>query len=107
MSEQSTQHEIQRLAPRHYKIMDLALAGYRTKDIAQALSMTPQSISLIMNAPLFQHELSRRQTLITADVDQNLSLAPMRAKELIDANLVKAVQTHVDLLDNDGDPAVR
>jgi len=105
----SAQHEIQRMLPRHYKILDLVLAGHGTAEIAQAVDMSPQAISLITNSSIFQHEVSQRRQSITKSVDEQLALAPVRAKALLDRNAEKAAQVHIDLLDEDKcpDPRVR
>jgi hypothetical protein len=103
------QHEIQRMLPRHYQILDLTLAGNGPKEIAQALGMTPQAISLITSAPLFQNEVARRRANIDRHTDEALSTVPQRAKQLMEDNALLAAQTHVDLLDPNfaPDPKVR
>jgi hypothetical protein len=56
MSETIGAIPIQRLLPRHNKIMDLYLAGHDTKVIAEAVGSTTASVSLCIKSPLFQHE---------------------------------------------------
>src|SRR5512146_1879957 len=95
------QHEIERMMPGHFDILNLCLAGYRVKDIAQAVGMTAQAVSLITNAPIFQHELSRRRGNVNQQIDSNLASVPMRAKALLEQNAERAVQVHVELLSAD------
>lgn len=99
--------EIQRMLPRHFAILNLVLAGNGPKEIAQALGMTPQAISLIMNSPIFQHEVSRRRDGIDKVVDQELASAPIRAKQILEENAAAAAQVHIDIIENEVDPRVR
>ena len=99
-------NEIQRMLPHHQKILDLTLAGYRLKDIAQAVDMTTAGVSLILNSPIFQDELARRRAVRNEHTDTQASLQLTKARDLLEENVVKAAQVHVDLLTCD-DPKVR
>ncbi len=101
-----SQHEIQRLLPRHYQILELTLGGNGPKEIAQALGMTPQAISLITNAPNFQSELSRRRSSIESKSNDLAAMGSQRAREMLDAASIDAVNVHTDLL-NHVDPKVK
>lgn len=100
------QPEIQRLAPRHFEILSLCLAGNGPKEIAQALDMTPQAISLITKSQIFQTELARRRERLDNKIDNELAATPVRAKRLLDESALAAAQVHVDCL-NEMDPKVR
>lgn len=54
--------DIQKLNDRHFKIIDLLLAGHTKNDIAQKLGMGVAYISTITNSPQFQHELALRRS---------------------------------------------
>lgn len=97
------------MMPRHFEILNLALGGHGPKEIAQALGMTPQAVTLITKAPIFQDELARRRSNVETVIDQQLAAAPIRAKQLMEENAFKAAQVHVDLLDPEtcADPRVR
>lgn len=96
-------NELQRLLPRHFQIIDLSLAGYGPKEIAQAMDMTPQAISLITNSPLFQDEISRRRESIEKETNSNLASIPMMAKKALEASSLQAANTLVYHL-NSPDP---
>lgn len=100
------QHEIQRLMPRHFQILELTLGGNGPKEIAQALGMTPQAISLITNAPNFQSELARRRETIESKSNDMMALGSQRARQMLEEASTLAVQVHVDLLDA-ADPKVQ
>lgn len=93
-------NEIERLLPRHYTIMDLAMGGNGPKEIAQVLEMTPQAISGIMNSPIFQDSIAKRRDAMQKEMDSNLAMVPNRAKELLDASSYKAAAKHVELVDH-------
>lgn len=57
----TTRHQLQRLLPRHHKILELALAGHNNAVIADTLDMTTRAISIILQSPLAQSELKRRR----------------------------------------------
>lgn len=64
-------YEIQQLNPRHYKILDLSLDGLSNIDIATAVGMSKEAISLIINSPSFQHELAMRRAVRDHQSDNN------------------------------------
>lgn len=102
------QNEIQRMLPRHYQVLELTLAGNGPKEVAQALGMTPQAISLITNSPIFQSEISRRRTDVEKETTTQLALTPTRAKQMMDDLACVAVQVHSDILTTSGgDPRVK
>jgi hypothetical protein len=92
------QHEIQRLLPRHYQILELTLGGNGPKEIAQALGMSPQSISLITNAPNFQSELARRRDTIEKSSNDLMAVGSQRAREMLDEASIKAVDVHIQAM---------
>lgn len=57
------QKGVRHLNQRHYKILDLALSGHNGKQIAEQLNISSQMISVIINSPSFQHELSLRRDM--------------------------------------------
>lgn len=96
-------NELQRLLPRHYKIIELALEGWSTKDIAQEMDMTPQGIGLIISSPRFQDELSRRRENQEKTADDIHTHTIVQAKDHLEANALKAAETQVGLLSSNSD----
>jgi len=91
-------NEIQRLLPRHHAILELALAGHKARDIAQAVDMTPEGVGLIMRAPLFQDALARRRKEQSIRVDEAKAEDSQRARGVLEQAAVAAAETQVALL---------
>ena len=98
--------DLQRLLPRHFKIIDLCLAGLSRKQIADEVGLTTQAVSNITNSPLFQDEIARRRKKLEKEVDQEVVDGLKEARDLIIQNAKKAAQVHVDLLEEE-DPRIR
>ena len=92
------QHEIQRMAPRHFRILELCLQGHSKKVIAEALGMTPQAISLITNSPLFQDQLARRRGEVEKVSNEAVGSAVVDARNTLVENAQAAANKQVDLL---------
>lgn len=52
---------LEKLNPRHFKILDLCVLGWTISDIAKHLGMANSTISTITNSPSFQHEFAIRR----------------------------------------------
>ena len=99
-------HEIERLLPRHKKIVELCLAGHSNKDIAQVVGLTPQAIGLITRAPIFQQALAQRRQEQNAQEDEELHQSLVKARTIIEEASVEAAETQVELL-NCEDSSIR
>lgn len=51
-------NRLEKLNARHYKILDLRMAGWKIQQIAGHLGMTRQQVSLVVNSPTFEHEFA-------------------------------------------------
>ena len=49
------------MTPRHYKILDLCIAGVPNPRIAEQLSMSRSMVGIITSSPAFQHQLAIRR----------------------------------------------
>lgn len=99
-------HEIQRMLPRHYAIVNLALAGMSRRDIAKRVSLTPEAVGMILRAPIVQDELARRRERIERKIDEHIALRVVDAKRIIEEASARAAEKQVELLDADS-PRVR
>lgn len=115
-------NNIQQLNPRHHKILEFVLSGWTNKQIASHLNMSPQMISIVINSPSFQHEVSlRREKLETmsdqrrVDSDQDVTDAIKKGTrdavalllgsiKSVDENV--AIRASVEILDRGGFPKV-
>jgi len=94
----ATPTTLQRLLPRHFRILELCLEGFSKKDIAGAIGMTPQAISLITNSPLFQDELARRRAERNIEADDRSVGGVVESRRLLEEASAAAAQTAIDLL---------
>ena len=97
--------DLDRLLPRHFEVMELVLRGNGPSEIAQVMGMSPQGISLIINAPLFQDALTRRRDQMQKNQDEGDIVASVKALEVLENAAVDAAKTHVSLLES-SDPRV-
>lgn len=100
-------HEIQRLLPRHYAILELALAGLDVREIAESLSMTPTAIGQIISAPIAQSELARRRKDIQTINNQEHSSTVSRARAVLEEASLDAASTLKSLLLSQDDSVKR
>lgn len=99
-------HELKKLLPRHFRIMELLLDGLSFKDTAETVGMSPAAIQMIARSPLFQEELARRRRDTQQSLDQTRSQAQIDAQAVLNDNARRAAETHAELLDDD-DPSIR
>lgn len=53
--------QIQRIIPRHFKIIDLAVAGHDNKVIAEMTETSIGQVNLVLRSPVAQSEIARRR----------------------------------------------
>lgn len=95
----TTLNDLKRLLPRHYRIIDLSLAGMTNVDIATSVGMTPMAIGMVLNSPVGQAELTRRRAGITVQVDEGLSSTVTEAKAKLENAAASAADRLIGLLD--------
>lgn len=92
---------VRRLLPRHFKIIDLAIAGHDVKAIAQTVGMSSAAIGKILSSPLVQMEISRKRSqsseseILTMDREATLG----KARSLLEQASEYAALKHVELLE--------
>ena len=100
-------HELERLSQVHLKMVELALAGMSTKDIAEVCDRTPQSISMILRSPLFQEELSKRRSAQVQKIDQTVGSTVAAARSRIEGAADRAAEVEISLLNSVDDSVKR
>jgi len=105
---QLSQTNIQRLLPRHFKIIELALAGHNNKTIAEVVGMSPSGVATVLNSPLVQSELAReRERNRESEVmhlDREATLG--KARSILEQATEKAAKVHEILLESP-DPTIQ
>jgi DNA-binding transcriptional regulator GbsR (MarR family) len=94
-------NDLQRLLPRHHKIIELSLLGMTIREIADEVGMSPLGVSNVINSPRFQEELATRRVSHNEAVDNSKVSALSKIKSLIDENAEKAMQVHLDCLEEE------
>lgn len=96
---------IQRLLPRHFKIIDLAAAGHDAKAIATILNMHVTTVAQVLRSPLVQHELSRvrRESRESETLGLDRSAAMGKARSILEQASERAAKTCEELLNSDND----
>ncbi len=108
MTAEQNRHMVQRLLPRHFKIIEMVKAGHTNKAIAETIGLHQDTIGYITRSPLFQAELARRrsedntQEILGMDHDAVIG----KARSILEQNATAAAEKHVELLETD-DPALQ
>lgn len=111
---------IQNLTPRHYRILDCAIAGLSTNETAKAVGMSPHTVSIILHSPSFQHQFAVRRSQIETtqadhqateidDVKKVLREAALSAAEKLISGISSenagiALKSATEILDRSGYP---
>jgi len=99
-------NHMEQLTPRAVQIMDLAIQGLKSGEIAKRLDLTHPYICTVMAAPNFQHQLSVRRGRLEDKIDEKIINTTVEAGNEIKKHAVAAARKMVDLLDNDS-PAIQ
>jgi hypothetical protein len=90
-------HQIQRLLPTHFMILDLVLAGHTRTAIAELVGRTPESVGMVIGSPIFQNELTRRRRETQREGTDTLSRDRDRilgkARSILDQAAADAAET--------------
>ncbi len=100
-------HEIQRMLPRHYSILELVLDGFGPKEIAEVVGMSKEGVGQVIMAPIFQNELANRRQKQTRAFEDNRVKDVSAAKKRLEELAIEAVETHAELMGPDHKPEVR
>ncbi len=97
---QTPVNELQRLAGRHQKILDLHLDGRTNLQISQLMKITPQSVGNIINSPIAQGEISRRRDSYQKAKEEQSVRVETNALDILNVASNDAARTQVELLDS-------
>ena len=98
---------IQRLLPRHLKIMDLHLEGITYDDIASRVGLKKRQVANIINSPVFQSSLSLRRSKIEDSVNEEIIKTNESVLDVLKENTLAAVDKLVDLMSSENDSVAR
>lgn len=95
--------ELQKINPRHFKILDLALRGLTPGQIAEAVNLCVDRVSVILKSPSFQHEMALRRAVI--DEKRAEAIAEGREDPVLAKLRSGALQAAQKLVMNISDPS--
>lgn len=100
ISEESVKQkvELQRLGPRHHRILELYLQGFKPGEIARELGVTREGITWVVSSPCFQHELARRRKDRETVHDQMVASTVGAARAKIEGAAEAAADGLIDTL---------
>lgn len=96
-------YEIQRLLPRHFKILELTAAGYSRREIAAIAECTEANVTNVQKSPIAQAEIARMRSegkfteQLTEDRDAFLG----KARSILEQAAEKAASKLDKLIDSD------
>jgi len=90
-------YELQTLSPRHLRIMDYLIAGWKLVDIAKAVKCTTQNLQDIKRSRIFQDELAQKRAILDSQVNDNLAKS-VSDQEYVNERLMKGARNAVDKL---------
>jgi hypothetical protein len=93
---------IQKLNNRHFKILDLYLAGWTNKQIAKEVGMTETGVSVVSRSKSFQHEAAIRRKAFEEDLDEKIAEHQSEASQILQDNAANAAKTLATTLIDDG-----
>lgn len=97
-------HQIQKLLPRHFQILDLLVAGHKNTEVAEIVGCTRETVYAVTRSPLFINEFNRRMR--TRNVDgpaQQAEAFESRARSILNQSAERAAEIQVGLLESNDD----
>lgn len=94
----------EQLTPRATQIMDLAIQGLRSGQIAERLGLSHPYVCTVMSAPNFQHQLAIRRERLEDRIDEKVANATVEAATILKENAVRAAKKLVELVDGSDNP---
>jgi len=95
-------YEIEKLLPRHMRVMDLLIAGFSQRQISRELQLTPQAVCSIVHSRVFQDRLPERRRDLQRSADPPVDESGQAAHALERAALPAACKL-VGLVDSEDD----
>lgn len=90
-------YQLQTLSPRHLRIMDYLIAGWKLIDIAKAMKCTTQNIQDVKRSTLFQDELAQKRAILDSQVQDSLART-VSDSEYVNETLQKGARDAVNKL---------
>lgn len=92
--------EIQRLLPRHFRILELVIEGWSLPQISSEVGMTTKALDVITKSPLFRSEVARRRTYVQKREDEIRSSILGDARDRLVQSAEQAALVQIGLLES-------
>lgn len=96
-------HATGSITPRFAKILDYAMQGLTSGQIAQRLNMSGPFVSSLMNSPQFQHQLALRRGSYEEKLDESILRKEEEAVSVLRLSAKDAAERMVSLLESDSE----
>lgn len=90
--------ELQRLNPRHQKMIELTLQGFKPGEIAEQLGVSREGVTWVLGSAPAQDELARRRASQERIHDDTVASTVVKAAARIEAASLDAANGLVDLM---------
>lgn len=91
---------IEKLTPRHYKILDFCVAGLTRKDIAAKLGMSAPQVGIVISSPSFQHQFALRRKEIEDTLTEHAATEIDEVKAVLQRNARTAADRLISGMDS-------
>ena len=99
---------VRRLLPRHFRILEMVMAGHTNKVISETLEMHRDTVTAVTRSPIFQAELvrMRKDDPVTDMLEMDRNAVIGKARSILEQAVEPAANKMVELLETE-DPALQ
>jgi len=106
-----TRYQIQRMLPRHFKMVELHIAGLSNRAIAQAVECSAVSVGIVLNSPIVRKEVQQRlvesRNNPNGTISQEIEAYESRVRGILEDGAELAAETIIDLTGSSDDDSIK
>ena len=101
-------HQLQRLLPRHFKMIELHLAGLTNRAIAETLDCTAQSVGIVLNSPIVRKEVQQKMTDKShGSIAETVEAHDSKVVQILEKSSERAAYTLQELMEHSDDDSIK
>lgn len=101
-------HQLQRLLPRHFRMVELHLAGLKNIAIAETLGCTAQSVGIVLRSPIVQKEIqSKMKDQSHGNISDTTEAYDAKVSGILEKSSVRAAHTLDELMQHSDDDSIK
>lgn len=101
-------YQLQRLLPRHFRMVELHLAGLKNIAIAETLGCTAQSVGIVLRSPIVQKEIqTKMRDQSHGNIADTTKAYDSKVMGILERSSVRAAQTLDDLMQQSDDDSIK